>query len=219
MAAPITPISDRIANAKAMVLGFAAEHSLSFALVPKVIELTKALAKDQKALESLTMNRTTASYLTRYEVGKTFEHYVAEMMKCTKLSLNMDESTSNNFDRVLTILISLYCPLMRQVKVCHFGSLSCIKVDSATLYGKIVQLMEKNEIPWDNIMSILMDSCNVMRGSKTGLETRIRREKAQHLLDVDGDVCHHVHNAAKAFCKPFNNFLEQLYIDLFNDFK
>lgn len=219
MAAPITPISDRIANAKAMVLGFAAEHSLSFALVPKVIELTKALAKDQKALESLTMNRTTASYLTRYGVGKTFEHYVTEMMKCTKFSLKMDESTSNNFHRVLTILVSFYCPVMRQVKVCHFGSLSCIKVDSATLYEKIVQLIEKNEIPWDNMMSILMDSCNVMRGSKTGLETRIRREKAPHLLDIDGDVCHHVHNAAKAFCKPFNNFIEQLYIDLFNDFK
>lgn len=86
VAAPITPISDRIANAKAMVLAFAAEHSLLFALVPKVIELTKALAKAQKALESLTMNRTTASYLTRYEVGKTFEHYVTEMMKCTKFS-------------------------------------------------------------------------------------------------------------------------------------
>lgn len=41
---------------------------------------------------------------------------------------------------------------------------------------------------WDNMMSILMDSCNVMRGSKTGLETRIRREKAPHLLDIDGDV-------------------------------
>lgn len=79
--------------------------------------------------------------------------------------------------------------------------------------------MEKNEISWDNMMSILMDSCNVMRGSQTGLETRIRREKAPHLLDVDGDVCHHVHNAAKAFCKPFNNFIEQLYINLFNDFK
>lgn len=134
MAAPITPISDRIANAKAMVLAFAAEHSLLFALVPKVIELTKALAKAQKALESLTMNRTTASYLTRYEVGKTFEHYVTEMMKCTKFSLNMDESTSNNFHRVLTILVCFYCPVMRQVKVCHFRSLSCIKVDSGTLY-------------------------------------------------------------------------------------
>lgn len=108
---------------------------------------------------------------------------------------------------------------MRQVKVCHFGSLSCITVDSATLYEQIVQLMEKSEIPWDNMMSILMDSCNVMRGSKTGLETRIRREKAPHLLVIDGDVCHHGHNAAKAFCKPFNNFIEQLYIDLSNDFK
>lgn len=64
-----------------------------------------------------------------------------------------------------------------------------------------------------------MDSCNVIRGSKTGLETRIRREKAPYLLDIDGDVCHHVHSAAKAFCKPFKNFIEQLYIDLFNDFK
>lgn len=80
MAAPITPISYRIANAKANVLGFAVEHSLSFVLVPKVTELTKALAKDQKALESLTMNRNTASYLTIYGEGKTFEHYVTEMM-------------------------------------------------------------------------------------------------------------------------------------------
>lgn len=92
------------------------------------------------------MNRTAASYLTRYGVGKTFEKYVTEMMKCTKFSLNMDESTSNNFHRVLTILVSFYRPVMRQVKVCHFGSLSCFKVEGATLYEKNVQLMEKNEI-------------------------------------------------------------------------
>lgn len=74
------------------------------------------------------MNRTTASYLTRYEVEKTFEHYVAEMIKCTKFSLNMDESTSNNFHRVLTILVSFYCPVMRQVKVCHFGHSPALKL-------------------------------------------------------------------------------------------
>lgn len=59
----------------------------------------------------------------------------------------------------------------------------------------------------------------MIRGSKTGLETRIRQQKASHLLDIDGDVCHHVHNAAKAFCKPFKYFIEQMYNDLFNDFK
>lgn len=101
----------------------------------------------------------------------------------------------------------------------HFASLTCIKVTSESLYQKIVTLFETNEVPWSNLMSILMDSCNVMRGSKSGLETQIREKKAGHLLDVDGDICHHIHNAAKAFCKPFDWFLEQLLNDLFNDMK
>ena len=64
-----------------------------------------------------------------------------------------------------------------------------------------------------------MDSCNVMRGSKSGLEKRIREERAPHLLDIDGDTCHHAHNAAKAFCKPFRGGVESLLCDLHTDFK
>jgi hypothetical protein len=56
-----------------------------------------------------------------------------------------------------------------------------------------------------------------MRGPKSGLEVRIR-EKQQHLLDIDGDLCHHVHNACKAFCKPFEYHVEGLFNDLHNDF-
>ena len=66
-------------------------------------------------------------------------------------------------------------------------------MNSQELYNKFV---EQKNIPWSNLISILMDSCNVMRGSKSGLETRIRNEKAPHLLDI-------------------NWFLEQLLSDLF----
>ena len=58
-----------------------------------------------------------------------------------------------------------------------------------------------------------------MRGSKTVLETHIRKEKAPHLLDIDGDSRHHAHNAAKAFCEPFDQYLEKLMSDIFTDFK
>lgn len=68
-------------------------------------------------------------------------------------------------------------------------------------------------------MAVLMDSCNVMKGSKSGFETRLRTEKAPHLLDVDGDLCHHIRNSLKAFCKPFNHLAEALFLDIFNDFK
>ena len=60
--------------------------------------------------------------------------------------------------------------------------------------SELVQLIEKHKLIWNNLMSILMNSCNVMRGSKSGVEKRIRDGGAPHLLDIDGDSCHHAHN-------------------------
>ena len=52
-----------------------------------------------------------------------------------------------------------------------------------------------------------------------GFEKRIRDNKAPHLVDIDGDICHHVHNATKQFCKPFDKYVERLFNDLHNDMK
>ncbi|KAJ8346614.1 hypothetical protein SKAU_G00280150 [Synaphobranchus kaupii] len=57
----------------------------------------------------------------------------------------------------------------------------------------------------------------VMRGSKTGLETRVRQNHCPTLLGVDGDSCHHIHNAAKVFAAPFSSHLERLFSDLHAD--
>ena len=35
------------------------------------------------------------------------------------------------------------------------------------------------------------------------------RSKAPQLLDTDGDVCHHVHNTVKPFCKAFKDLLKK----------
>ena len=80
-------------------------------------------------------------------------------------------------------------------------------------------MFDELRLPWKNLVSILMDSCYVMRGSKGGLETLIRQNKAPHLLDIDGDSCHHAHNAAKSFCAPFEKYVEELLTSLYNDFK
>lgn len=214
-----TPLKDRIVNAEATVLGFVAEHSLSFALVPSLIDFAKKLSADKKALNSLQMSRTTASYKTRFGLSRTFEENLLDNLRSEFFSLNLDESTSSNLEKVLTILVSYCCPERKQVVINHFASLTCVMVDSKSLYNKLVTLFQEKQVPWKNLMSVLMDSCNVMRGSKSGLERRIREGKASHLLDVDGDICHHVHNASKSFCKPFNYFLERLLTDLFTDSK
>ena len=198
---PIIPVADRVVTAEATVLGFIAENSLSYTLAPRLIELAKTLANDRKALNGLNMDRTTASYKMRFSVGQTCDE---ELIRENKFSLNIDESTSSNLHRVLCVLVSYYCPVQKLVVVKHFTSISVIQATSEALFNELVTIIEGNQIPWTNLMSVLMDSCSVMRGSKSGVEVRLRK-KANHLLDIDGDSCHHAHNACRVFCKPFEN--------------
>lgn len=56
-----------------------------------------------------------------------------------------------------------------------------------------------------------------MRGKISGFETRLR-EKVPHLLDIDGDICHHVHNVVKKFCSHFGQFVEAFDDNVYRDF-
>ena len=58
-----------------------------------------------------------------------------------------------------------------------------------------------------------------MHGAKNGLEVKLKREKAPYLLNIDGDICHHIDNCAKKFCQLFSNWVGKLFFDIFNDHK
>ncbi|GBM81714.1 hypothetical protein AVEN_92835-1 [Araneus ventricosus] len=212
----LVPLADRIANSEAMLLGFLAEKSLSFSLAPDLLVLVKELSKDRKALNGIRMHRTSAAYKLRFGVARTFEQNLVKDLKREKFSLNIDESMSNNNEKIVTVLVNY----LRNDKIVteHLQSFAVPSVNSTLLFQGIVKLLEENNIPWHNLMSVLLDSCHVMRGKKSGLESRLR-EKCPHLLDIDGDSCHHAHNAAKLFCKPFGLHLESLFTDIHNDFK
>ena len=48
----------------------------------------------------------------------------------------------------------------------------------------------------------------IIRGGKEkGLKNCY--ELKLHNLDIDGDICHHIHNTVKQFCKPFEWFVEK----------
>ena len=68
-------------------------------------------------------------------------------------------------------------------------------------------------------MSVLVDSCNVVRGSKSGLEVRLRTDQGPHLLDIDGDTCHLAHRAVKKFSSKFGRHVELMFIHIHTDFK
>lgn len=85
---------------------------------------------------------------------------------------------------MLTVLVSYYDEEKKAVVVDHLQSISISKCNSESIFNALQALFAKHGLPWDNVMSIMMDSCNVMRGVKSGVETRVREQLAVHLLDV-----------------------------------
>ena len=54
-------------------------------------------------------------------------------------------------------------------------------------------------IPYENLIGVLADSCAFMRGCHNGFQQKLKSEICPHLIDVDGDACHHMHNIVKKF--------------------
>ena len=187
-------IKDRVANMEAMVTAFVAEKSLSFCMADAVIDLAKELSKDANALQRLHLYRTTVAYKTVYGTSKTMKDELLKKLRVTPFSLNMDEVTSSNELHVCTVLVSYYDSTTQSVVIEHFSSISVHTVNSESLFAEMKLLFKELDIPWNNLLAILMDSASVMRGNKSGLETRIRDEIAPHLLDIDGESCHHMHS-------------------------
>ena len=63
-------------------------------MAPVLINLAKTLALDRKALEGLSMDRTSASYKLRFGLSETILNETIQNLKSCKFSLNIDEDTS-----------------------------------------------------------------------------------------------------------------------------
>lgn len=209
----------RKCRADALITSFLAEHSLPFSIAPEILELSKTLSKDLTALNSLQMSRVSASYKLKFGLAKTVKDQQIETLKNVSFSLNVDESTNKALQSVLTMLVQYYCEDEEKVILRHLASVNLQACTSDNIFQAIVSVIEENDIPWKNLTSLLMDSCNTMRGVKNGVEVQIRTKKAPHLLDIDGDTCHTVNNCAKKFCEPFLKHIEILCDNIYFDLK
>ena len=174
---------------------------------------------DPKAANKLQGARQTALYRMQHRLAKGLEKQLIGKLREGFFSFNIDEVTISNLHKVLTWLVSYFCTTKSEVVVEYLGSLNLPTVKLETVFKAVVDLINEKELPWCNLMAVLMDSCSVMRGSKNDFEIKLRESFAPALIDMDGDSCHHIHNACKKFTKIFDKYLEQLYQDIYNDFK
>ena len=157
---PIISVDDRKFNTEAFIISFAFECSMTFSKVSKLLEFAQFLSKDSKALNRVKMERTAATYHHNALITLLKERFFSSIIVSC---LNEEKCDS---------------------VVEHYDSIECTIVNAATLFQEISNLFERDEIPWDNLISDLSVSANYMQGKRSGLETK-PREKPPQLLDID----------------------------------
>ena len=183
------------------------------------MDIAKELSKDRKALHRIKLSRTNAAYKMQYGVSCCIEKKLVLTLQRTFISLNIDEATSKTLHKVLKILVSYFWEENQQVVMAHLASVTLPSVGTQAIYNALVVLFQGKKTPWSNCRAIFVDSCNVMRGSKSGLEQRIRGTVNPNLLNIDGETCHRIHNSCRKFTSLFNHYLEQLLCNLYTYFK
>lgn len=94
-------MQDRVANVRAITSAFISENCLSFTIAEDLLNLAKRLSEDKQALEKATLSKTSATYITTHGVAKCFKDELKQKIKGQLVSLNLDEATNNNNDKVL----------------------------------------------------------------------------------------------------------------------
>ena len=86
------------------------------------------------------------------------------------------------------------------------------------LFQSLNQCLISNELPWDNVLSCTSDTCNTMKGKKSGLISLIHQRGSPLILDV-GCVNHFRNLAVKASLKEILFDVDQLLVDIFYHFR
>ena len=135
------------------------------------------------------MGRTKVSHKLCDGLANHLNEKLLQDVRKSKFSFNIDKCMSNAREKTFSILVSYYSNELMRVVVQHYKLASFTTVNTNNLFDYVINSLRDNEIP-------LVDSTNYMTGKITGFESILRTE-APHLLDINGNTCHYVHNASK----------------------
>ena len=116
-----------------MILSFIAVYSLPFSSARDVVESAKEMMRDPKATNKLQVAKQTASYKMQHGLAKGLEKQLIDKLREGFFSFNIDEATSSNLHKVLTLLVSYFCTTKDEVVVEYLGSLNHPAVKSETI--------------------------------------------------------------------------------------
>lgn len=89
---------------------------------------------------------------------------LSDKLQNRMFSLNADEATNVN-DRILNVLVRFFDEDMKVVTQ-HLGPKKLNIADASAITSSIEDILQCYSLNWDQVVSVLLDNCSVMRGKR-----------------------------------------------------
>ena len=193
----ITNIDDSISKAEILWSLLCAEHDLSFLVNDHISKMFPRMFSDSATASGYKSCRTKTRYTITHGTYETFKTQLDMKLKENLFSLEIDESNKIYGKKFFVMLVKFFDSEVNKV-INRFWELKVTnKCDSPALVKAITDAFADHDVPYSNLIQIMSDSPNLMRGKYEGVVTRMTQDYAPHIVDLGGCSLHHVNNAIK----------------------
>lgn len=97
-------LDEAVKKAELHMAAFVSEHNLSFNVMEHLPSLIKTICPDSEIAKKIQCSRTKCSALIKNVIGKHNEKNIYDILKSTKFSLIIDESTDRGCTKHLAVV-------------------------------------------------------------------------------------------------------------------
>ncbi|XP_062533289.1 uncharacterized protein LOC134202271 [Armigeres subalbatus] len=210
--------SSKVTEAELKISGWAVENNISFAAVDKLTGLLKTLDPDSKVFSKLTLGRTKATAVVNGVIAEVQHEELVEMMKISKFSLIVDESTDIGAVKTLAMVIRMVEDNGNEVfrvRDYFHKAVELHLANSQTIYNAIVQQLHEDGIDYKkHLVGFGSDGASVMMGSEKSV-MRLLKNDCPALIVIKCS-CHSLALCASYACEKLPSYLEQLLRDIYS---
>ena len=166
--------SERTRTDLMKLLIFSTCHGLAFAKIKHLVKTCQEAFPDSLLAKDLSMGRTSAEYHLKYGLSKTETLKTFSDISSVPFSLSLDTGVKGRIKRT-EVIVRYYSDEEGYGRVVErlLFIIKCSHETASNVADSLVSRFKDSPVDLANLVSLLTDSCSVMRGKKSGVLKRI----------------------------------------------
>lgn len=215
-----------VAELELKLCSFMAEHNISYQTMDHLSEIIKSIP-DSKIAADIKLKRTKCTGVVRNIIGECHKSDLEALLKSTKFSVLVDESTDISAVKTMCIAVRLYDPETEKISSLLWELRPVFEKDDfdaanqgatgAAIYSAITKSFQDRNVPLSNIIGFASDGASVMMGQYNSVASRFIANNPG--ITIVKCICHSIHLCASEACKKLPRRCEDLARNVFGFFK